>query len=148
MLIHRNSVAQRWTIDSYIDHRGIHGLATALTPTIAHEEGETNIASWPSNSASTAFRAIDAASAIARYEKSTARPVAGCTSSSAPSDRSDSTNDSRISSSVVTHGYRSDEIVKSVEGRRLNPSAVTSIACFAIPYGSSGVREWSSSRGM
>ena len=29
------------TIDSYIDRRGIHGLATALTHTIAREQGET-----------------------------------------------------------------------------------------------------------
>lgn len=29
------------TIDSYIDRRGIHGLATALTYTIARERGET-----------------------------------------------------------------------------------------------------------
>jgi DNA-binding MarR family transcriptional regulator len=29
------------TIDSYIDRRGIHGLATALTHTIARERGET-----------------------------------------------------------------------------------------------------------
>ena len=29
------------TIDSYIDRRGIHGLATALTYTVAREQGET-----------------------------------------------------------------------------------------------------------
>jgi DNA-binding MarR family transcriptional regulator len=29
------------TIDSYIDRRGVHGLATALTHTIAREHGET-----------------------------------------------------------------------------------------------------------
>jgi DNA-binding MarR family transcriptional regulator len=38
------AVAQRATddtIDSYIDRRGIHGLATALTYTVARERGET-----------------------------------------------------------------------------------------------------------
>lgn len=29
------------TIDSYIDRRGLHGLATALTYTVAREQGET-----------------------------------------------------------------------------------------------------------
>ncbi|RJT07415.1 helix-turn-helix domain-containing protein [Halococcus sp. IIIV-5B] len=33
--------ASNETIDSYIDRRGIHGLATALTHTLAREQGET-----------------------------------------------------------------------------------------------------------
>jgi DNA-binding MarR family transcriptional regulator len=38
------AVARRMTddaIDSYIDRRGVHGLATALTYTVAREQGET-----------------------------------------------------------------------------------------------------------